>query len=85
MKLENFLNEEGKLIYWPAKKKAKIMVIEYIASKFEEGREYSEKEVNAIISHWHTFDDYFMLRRGMIDWKCMKRTRDGAIYWKNSQ
>lgn len=63
----------------------KIAVIEYIATKFEVGREYTEKEVNEIINKWHTFGDYFILRRSMIEYQLLSRTPNGSKYWKTSE
>lgn len=80
--LENFLDEQKRVIKWPAQQKLKIEVVEYMASKFEEGVTYTEKEVNAKIDQWHTYGDYFMLRRGMIEYKLMDRTPSGSAYWK---
>lgn len=76
-----FLDEEGKIKQWPAASKNKIAVVGYLAGKFEKDRIYNEKEVNEIINTWHTFNDYFLLRRSLIDYKFMGRTRNGAEYW----
>lgn len=81
-KFKNFLDDQGRVTTWPSKKSLKIEVIKYMASHFETDKIYTEKEVNAIIDQWHTFGDYFMLRRGMIEFKLLARTRDGAEYWK---
>ena len=76
-----FLDEEGKIKQWPAASKNKIAIVGYLASKFEKNRIYDEKEVNEIINQWHTFNDYFLLRRSLIDYKLLGRTRNGAEYW----
>lgn len=76
-----FLDEEGRIKQWPAATKTKIAVVGYLAGKFDKNRVYNEKEVNEIINEWHTFNDYFLLRRSLIDFKFMGRTRNGAEYW----
>jgi len=83
--LNNFMDEDMKVKIWPSKKLMKIEVLKYVASKFEANRIYTEKEVNAVIDEWHTFNDYFMIRRGMIDYKLLGRTRTGSEYWKNEE
>jgi hypothetical protein len=83
--LERFIDEEGKIKQLPSKKDARLVVLAYLASKFEAGRDYREKEVNAIIDGWHTFGDYFLLRRELIDSGLMKREQDGSRYWKDKQ
>ena len=76
-----FLDNAGKIAQVPVRDRTKIPVLSYLADKFEEDRIYSEKEVNEIISTWHNFGDYFMLRRLLIDYKFLERTPDGAKYW----
>ena len=76
-----FLDDEGRIKQWPAASKTKIAVVGYLAGKFDKNRVYNEKEVNEIINEWHTFNDYFLLRRSLIDFKFMGRTRNGTEYW----
>lgn len=76
-----FLDDEGKIKQIPAPNRTKIPVLAYLAGKFERGRVYSEKEVNRIINQWHSFGDYFILRRLLIDYELLARTPDGAEYW----
>lgn len=80
--LSRFLDEKSRVKTWPSKKELKYEVLKHVSEKFEAGRFYTEKEVNAIINEWHTFNDYFLLRRGMVDHKLLSRTRSGSIYWK---
>ena len=76
-----FLDDEGRIKQWPAASKTKIAVVGYLAGKFDKNRVYNEKEVNEIINEWHTFNDYSLLRRSLIDYKFMGRTRNGTEYW----
>ena len=80
-----FLDEDGKVKQWPAKQAMKICVCEYLASKFEIDVEYTEHDVNAILASWHTFDDYFILRRSLVELGFLCRLRDGSKYWKNKE
>jgi hypothetical protein len=79
--ITRFLDEEGRIKQYPAKESNKRLVIEYLSGKFEENRIYSEKEVNAIINKWHTFNDYFILRRMLIEYGFMGRKPNGSEYW----
>lgn len=81
--IDRFLDEEGRLKQFPAKHTMKQAAYEYIASKFEYDVDYTEYEVNSIISRWHTFGDYFLLRRGLVESGWLVRLRDGSKYWKN--
>jgi hypothetical protein len=76
-----FLDNAGKIAQFPIPNRTKIPILAYLAGKFEEEMVYNEKEVNRIIEAWHTFGDYFMLRRLLIDYKFLERTPDGAKYW----
>jgi len=76
-----FLDDEGSIKQYPAAAKKKVLVIEYLAGKFEKDRIYTEKEVNAIINQWHTFGDYFLLRRMLIEYGFMGRKPNGSEYW----
>lgn len=79
--LKNFLDEESKLKAYPTKKKLKILALFYLASKFEKGKRYSEKEVNEILKSWHTFEDWAMLRRDLYDNWFFGREPSGSVYW----
>ncbi len=72
---------DGMIKQVPARHRVRMQVLRYLAAKFEIGRTYTEREVNTIINQWHTFSDYFMLRRLLIDYHLMARTPDGAKYW----
>ncbi|EKQ55496.1 MULTISPECIES: DUF2087 domain-containing protein [unclassified Clostridium] len=80
--INNFIDSTGKLKSWPSKRELKFKALEYIASKFEYDRFYTEKEVNNIIDNYHTFGDYFLIRRGLVDSKLLSRTRNGSKYWR---
>lgn len=81
--IEQFLDEKGRLVQWPAKRALKEEVCAYLAGKFQPGRNYTEHEVNAVISGWHTFGDYFLLRRELVESGWMLRLQDGSRYWRN--
>lgn len=76
-----FLDNAGKITQIPRPNRTKVSVLAYLAAKFEGNRIYNEKKVNEIINAWHTFGDYFILRRLLIDYKFLERTPDGAEYW----
>lgn len=82
-KLTRFLDADGKLKQWPAKHMIREEACAYLAEQFQYDRDYTEHEVNAIISSAHTFEDYFLLRRAMIDSGYLCRTPNGSRYWRN--
>lgn len=78
--LRNFLDANGKLTAFPAKRKMKAYCLFYLAGKFEAGREYTEREVNELLLDWHTFADPATLRRELYDYGFLDRSRDGKVY-----
>jgi hypothetical protein len=75
------LDSEGRVKALPAKYTVRQEILAYLAGKFEKDRIYTEKEVNAIIDNWHSFGDFFLLRRSLIDSRLMTRTPSGSQYW----
>ncbi len=68
--------EYGKVRAIPVQRKKKLICYELIAERFEPGRVYEEKEVNAIISP--IYEDYCTIRRDMISEGIFRR--DGTRY-----
>jgi hypothetical protein len=78
--LRPFLDEAGRLRRWPARHKVQRMAAAFLARRFEAGREYSEKDVNFHLMDGHTFADWALLRRCLVDWGYMAREADGSRY-----
>ena len=85
MNITRFLDDDKKIKIWPSKKDKKECVLNYLITKFEYGRFYTETEINAIIQEWHTFNDYFLLRRELVNKWLLSRTRNGAKYWREEK
>ena len=75
--VRNFLTPEGRLGSLPAREGKRRLVLEWIAGRFERGRTYSEKEVNAVLLTLH--DDPASLRRYLVDARLLER--DAGTYW----
>ena len=78
--LRNFLDVNGKLTAFPAKRKMKIYCLFYLAQKFESNKDYTEQEINNVLLDWHTFADPATLRRELYDYGFLDRSRDGKVY-----
>ena len=78
--LRNFLDGDGKLTAFPAKRKMKIYCLFYLAQKFETEKEYTEQEINNVLLDWHTFADPATLRRELYDYRFLDRSLDGKVY-----
>ena len=72
--------EPLKLKVFSPKEKKKIAALRKISEQFERGRQYAEKEVNAILEE--IYPDYATLRRYLVEYGFMARTRDCSAYWR---
>lgn len=63
------------------KEKKKVVCLRRIAAEFEPGRRYTEKEVNAMLKAIFP-EDYATLRRYLIEYRFLDRTRDCQAYWR---
>jgi len=79
--IRGFLDSEGKLHSYPARFKKQAFALCYLASKFEPGVRYTEKEVNQLLNKWHTFEDWATLRRDLCDRRFLGREPNGSCYW----
>jgi len=70
----------GKLIRIPAKQKKWLVVLRWLATKFEPDRLYSEPEVNTILKTAYEHD-FVSLRRDLVDFGYLRRERGGGKYW----
>lgn len=78
--LRNFLDAEGKLTAFPAKRKMKLYCLLYLVQKFEAEKDYTEQEINNVLLDWHSFGDPATLRRELYDYRFLDRSRDGKVY-----
>ena len=78
--LKNFLDSEGRLKQFPAKRLMKLQAILYVASKLPADAEMTEREVNELLDRWATFGDRVTLRRELVDHGCLLRDSHGRSY-----
>ena len=76
--VRNYLTPDGRLKAFPTTRKKRIPVLAWLARQFEEGRRYSETEVNALIERRHHDRETF--RRELVGHHMLAR-KDG-IYWR---
>jgi hypothetical protein len=76
--LENFLDAEHRLVTIPAQRKKRLAILRWLVEDFQPGRQYSEAEVNRVISRRHP--DFATLRRYLVDEELMQRSR--GTYWR---
>lgn len=74
--VRNFLTPEGRLRSLPAREGKRRLVLEWVASRFEPGRLYPEREVNG--SLLEIYDDVAALRRFLVDSGLLER--EAGVY-----
>lgn len=71
-------NQPLRLRLFPPKQKKKYIVLSIIMTQIED-KVYSEKEMNEVLEE--IYPDFVTIRRALIDYKFMERTKDGKQYW----
>ena len=61
------------------KAKKQVVVLSDVAKLFELGKKYTEAETREMLAA--VYEDYSMLRRYLVDYGFMGRTKDGTEYW----
>ena len=78
--LSHYLDESGNLTSWPAKKSRQLLILEYLAGFFDNEITYREHEENEILKSHHTFQDWPLLRRELVENGFLKRDKNGYAY-----
>jgi hypothetical protein len=76
--LKNYFSD-SRLKSFPASEKKKIVILKQIMKGFDVKKEYSEKEVNEVLKS--IFEDFVTIRRYLIQYGFMERTKDCSKYW----
>jgi excisionase family DNA binding protein len=74
--VDRWFDKSGKLTALPAKRSARLPILNRLIEEFEPNRTYAEKEVNAVLRRFH--DDVASLRREMVGVGLFVRTPDGV-------
>lgn len=77
--LHHFLDPDGRLHTIPSKHAKLLVVLDHLAQRFEPGKVYPEREVNAILERFHP--DYAALRRYLVENQFL--TREDGFYWRS--
>ncbi len=70
---------DGQLTQLPTKDKKCMVILRWLATRFQPDIRYTEKQVNATLTE--VFADYATIRRMLVDFGFMRRERGGGDYW----
>ena len=76
--LKTYSHRDGSLKSIPAQRKKREAILRHVVKSFKEGRRYSEKQANEILSNFHK--DTATLRRELVGYNMM--TRENNEYWR---
>jgi len=76
--VRNYLTPEGRLKAFPATRKKRRPILIWLVRQFEDGRRYSEAEVNALIERRHHDRETF--RRELVGYRML--ARQSGVYWR---
>ena len=79
--LRGFLDAEGRLTAFPAKRKKKMYALMYLAAFVEPDKRYTERELNELLCLHTEFRDPATLRRELYDNRFLDREANGSAYW----
>jgi hypothetical protein len=71
--------QDGRITTMPARRSRRLVVLDYVARRFEIGKHYDEQAVNGILRP--VFDDYVALRRYLVDEGFLDREQ--GEYWRS--
>ena len=72
---------DGQLTIFPSKEKRKLIILQHTLKRFKPNQVYTEKELNEILKTVYT--DYVTIRRSLIVYGFMERSKDCSQYWVN--
>lgn len=78
--LATYRDENGYIKTLPAKEKRKLILLADIVSHFELNKNYHETALNEILKQYVA--DFVTVRRYLIEYGFMARTKDGSSYWR---
>ena len=78
--IRDYTRRDGSLKTLPSQRKKLEAVLRYVVKAFEEGKRYSEKQVNETLARYH--EDTATLRRELVGFGLMKREGGGGKYWR---
>jgi hypothetical protein len=78
--LAALLKPDGTIRQIPVQPAKRQVILEYLLNVFSVGANYSEKEVNGILAHFHP--DTAALRRALVEAGMLARERNGSRYWR---
>lgn len=78
--INDYSRRDGSLKTLPSQRKKLEAILRYVVKAFDTEKNYSEKQVNEILSRYHA--DTATLRRELVGFGLMQREGGGREYWR---
>lgn len=78
-------DEAGRMTRWPTGQKVQWLCLWPFWAKIPPRQHMTEKEINEILKAGNLFGDHVVLRRYLVDYGLVTRTRDGSVYERVEQ
>jgi len=79
MEIINKFFKNNQLHVIPSKEKYKIVILNFLIEKFNPNKQYTEPEINQVLKSF--YPDFAILRRYLVDYKLLDRSKDCRLYW----
>lgn len=80
VEIKSFVDSEGRLKTYPAKRKKQLFALLYLAGAFTSGKVYTESEVNDVLNAQTVFRDPATIRRELCNYYFLERDAYGREY-----
>ena len=77
--IETYIDENGALKSYPSREKKKVILLGEIIKNIKIGKKYTENEINRVLKR--IFEDYATIRRALIQYGFLERSKDCSEYW----
>jgi hypothetical protein len=85
VKVARYFDDEGRLLRWPSRRALQELCLWVLWSRLPARQVFTEREVSDLLTQWHSFGDYALLRRALYDFRLVQRTIGGREYRRIEQ
>ena len=75
----------GKMISWPARTAVQHLCLWALWSRLPRGQSLTERQISALLTQWHAFQDPAILRRTMVELHLVSRSPDCRDYQRQER
>jgi hypothetical protein len=85
VKVARYFDDAGRLLRWPSRRALQELCLWALWSRLPARQMFTEREISDLLTQWHTFGDYALLRRALYDFRLVQRSMGGRDYKRIEQ